>query len=81
MGSGFLISAPLLACVVGNYAMLSMSVLLLISYSIGSAIRFNIENFEPIQDKVGLSQKMAIFSRIILAIAYFISVTYYIQLL
>lgn len=81
MGSGFLVSAPLLAGVTGIYAALSMGCLLLLAYSIGSAVRFNIEHFEPIEDEKGIAQEIAFVSRLVLSGAYFISVTYYIQLL
>lgn len=81
MGSGFLVSAPLLAGVVGNLAIFCMAILLVLAYAIGSTIRFNIQYFEPIENNTGIAQKVAFISRIVLAGAYFISVTYYIQLL
>ncbi len=81
MGSGFLISAPLLANTVGNYAVFSMIALLLLAYAVGDAIRFNIRHFEPVEHKKGMVQNIAFISRIVLSAAYFISVTYYLQLL
>ncbi len=82
MGSGFLISAPLLAGAVGILAVACMAVLLLIAYAVGNAIRFNIRYFEPIErDGPGPAQDVAFLSRVVLAGAYFISVTYYLQLL
>ncbi|QEG22914.1 hypothetical protein [Mariniblastus fucicola] len=81
MGSGFLVSAPLLAGVVGNLAVICMAVLLVLAFAIGEAIRFNIKHFEPIENEQGLAQTIAFLSRIVLAAAYFISVTYYLQLL
>ncbi|TWT85967.1 hypothetical protein Pla123a_07750 [Posidoniimonas polymericola] len=82
MGSGFLVSAPLLAGVVGNLAILCMAGLLALAYAVGGAIRFNIRNFEPIEnDELGLVQGVAFLSRLVLSVAYFISVTYYLQLL
>jgi hypothetical protein len=82
MGSGFLISAPLLAGIVGNLAIGCMAVLLLLAYAIGNAIRFNIKYFEPIEnDGHGAAQDLAFLSRLVLAGAYFISVTYYLKLL
>ncbi len=82
MGSGFLVSAPLLAGVVGNRAVLCMAVLLALAYAVGGAIRFNIRHFEPIANAGhGAAQDVAFLSRIVLAGAYFISVTYYLQLL
>ncbi|WP_115718946.1 hypothetical protein [Gallaecimonas mangrovi] len=82
MGSGFLVSAPLLAITVGNLALWCMAVLLVLAYGVGWAIRFNIRYFEPIENAGhGPAQDIAFLSRIVLAGAYFISVTYYLQLL
>lgn len=81
MGSGFLVVAPLLAQSVGYFAVFCMGILLLLSYSVGSAIRFNIRHFEPIEHQKGPAQRVSFVSRIVLACAYFISVTYYLQLL
>ncbi|MBW1749211.1 MAG: hypothetical protein JRJ37_00625 [Deltaproteobacteria bacterium] len=82
MGSGFLVSAPLLAGIVGNLAVFAMAVLLALAYMVGGAIRFNIRYFEPIENKGhGPIQDTAFLSRIVLVCAYFISITYYLQLL
>lgn len=81
MGSGFLVSAPLLAGSVGNLAVICMAGLLLLAYGVGSAIRFNIRHFEPVEYDHGLAQNIAFISRVVLAGAYFISVSYYLQLL
>ena len=82
MGSGFLVSAPLLSGVVGNLAVFCMGILLFLAYLVGSAIRFNIRYFEPIEnDGKGLIQNIATLSRFVLAGAYFISISYYLQLL
>ena len=82
MGSGFLVSAPLLAGIVGSLAVFAMAVLLLLAYMVGGAIRFNIQYFEPIENKGhGIAQDTAFLSRIVLVCAYFISITYYLQLL
>ena len=82
MGSGFLVSAPLLAGIVGNLAVVCMAMLLVLAYAVGGAIRFNIRHFEPIEnDGHGAAQTIAFLSRNVLAGAYFISVTYYLQLL
>ncbi|WP_320044920.1 hypothetical protein [uncultured Desulfobacter sp.] len=82
MGSGFLISAPLLAGIVGNLAVVCMALLLVTAYLVGEAIRFNIRHFEPIENQGhGSAQRVAFFSRIVLTCAYFISITYYLQLL
>lgn len=81
MGSGFLISAPLLGGLVGSYALFCMAALLLVAFAVGAIVRFNIRHFEPIEHEKGASQNIAFVSRIVLAGAYFISVTYYLQLL
>ena len=81
MGSGFLVSAPLLASIVGKLAVICMAFLLIVAYSVGSAIRFNIRYFEPIERHSGMAQNIAFLSRIVLAGAYFISITYYLELL
>ena len=81
MGSGFLVSAPLLAGVVGNLAVVCMAILLVLAYLLGGVIRFNIRHFEPIENERGAAQDVAFLSRVVLVGAYFISVTYYLQLL
>jgi len=82
MGSGFLVCAPLLGGLVGNLALVCMAVLLALAYAVGSAIRFNIRHFEPVErDGHGPAQTISFLSRTVLAGAYFISVTYYLQLL
>ena len=81
MGSGFLVSAPLLAGVVGNLALLCMAALLLLAYAVGGAIRFNIRHLEPIERERGRAQTVAFLSRVVLVGAYFVSISYYLQLL
>jgi len=81
MGSGFLVVAPLLALTVGNFAIFCMVLLLLLAYAAGGAIRFNIRHFEPLENQRGPAQHLSFVARIVLAGAYFISVTYYLQLL
>jgi len=82
MGSGFLVSAPLLGESVGNLAVFAMAALLALAYAVGGAIRFNIRHFEPIENAgLGPAQALAFLSRVVLSGAFFISVTYYLQLL
>ena len=81
MGSGFLVSAPLLAGIVGNLALFCMAVLLVLAYLVGNVMRFNIRHFEPVENRQGTAQKIAFLSRVVLVGAYFISVSYYLQLL
>ena len=51
MGSGFLVSVPLLAGIVGNLAVVCMAILLVLAFAVGEAIRFNIQHFEPINSR------------------------------
>jgi hypothetical protein len=82
MGSGFLVSAPLLASIVGNLSVICMAILLVLAYMVGGAIRFNIRHFEPIENEgEGAAQAVAFMSRIVLVAAYFVTVTYYLELL
>lgn len=82
IGSGFLIAGPILAESAGQQAWLAMTALCAIAYVFGSAIRFNIRHVEPaLQSGPTLLtrslQRIGIFT---LAIAYFISVAYYLNL-
>ncbi len=82
MGSGFLVSAPLLGGAVGVYAAACMAGLLLLAYGVGEAVRFNIVHFEPVaRHGHGAAQSLALLSRFVLAGAYFVSISYYLQLL
>lgn len=82
IGSGFLISGPILADAAGRQAWIAMSALCAIAYVFGAAIRYNILTVEPV-----LKNKPSLFVRglervsdFALAIAYFISVAYYLNL-
>lgn len=47
IGSGFLVSAPLLVREVGGYALYAMLGLCAVAYWVGGAVRFNIAHGEP----------------------------------
>jgi hypothetical protein len=87
IGSGFLVSVPLLSSSVGNWAIAAMTVLVVYAYLVGGAIRFNIRHGEPMFD--GGSERPGVrfavlaeqMSHLALAGAYFISVAYYLSLL
>lgn len=87
IGSGFLVSVPLLAHEVGIWAILAMAGLIGASYLVGEAIRFNIAHVEPLLEDKGkaASHKLAVglerLSHFVLAFAYFVSVAYYLVLL
>lgn len=87
IGSGFLVSVPLLAAEAGNFAIFAMSALIGAAYLVGAAIRFNIRYAEPLlatHPKTGeqrLTHSLESLSHLVLAMAYFISVAYYLVLL
>jgi len=87
IGSGFLVSVPLLADEVGNWAIVAMSGLVAAAYAVGAAVRFNIRYAEPLLTEpaenveVRLTESLERLSHLVLAFAYFISVAYYLVLL
>ncbi len=83
IGSGFLVSLPLLVHDLGSYAVLGMTFLVVFSYLLGGVIRFNIIYGEPLFAE-GHKRPVSWLegtSHLALAFAYFISVTYYLTLL
>lgn len=84
IGSGFLIVAPLLAEVVGKLAPYAMAAIALIAIWIGAAIRFNIKYAEPLLGQSDCYPSVKIFeqlSRIVLFIAYVVSIAFYLRLM
>ena len=83
IGSGFLVSAPLLSREFGGYAAPAMVLLIALAMGVGWAIRYNIGVVEPQLGKEGDRRLRAIekVSDITLAFAYFVSVAYYLSLL
>lgn len=87
IGSGFLVSVPLLSNAVGNAAIFAMAALVLYAFWVGGAIRFNIRYGEQIFEAHAMrpSDRLVFateqMSQIALACAYFISVSYYLSLL
>ncbi len=83
IGSGFLVSAPLLALEFGGYAAIAMALLIGVAALIGWTIRYNIRVVEPqlAHSKDRLLHSIEQLSHIVLAFAYFISVAYYLSLL
>lgn len=94
IGSGFLVITPLLAFMVGIWAVFAMLALVLLAWFVGSAVRYNIarlNNHHPSaelesDDEPGRTEGRSILwmeraSRLWLAIAYVIAVTFYIELL
>ncbi|WP_082805297.1 hypothetical protein [Pseudomonas sp. BMS12] len=82
IGSGFLVAAPILAHTVGNWAWLAMLVLCALGYWFGSAIRFNIRHLEPLLGDSPARHVLALerAASLALALAYFVSVAYYLNL-
>lgn len=84
IGSGFLVSAPLLIFVTGKWAVLVMLVIIVLAYGLGESLRFNIRYVEPLLDKskdYPWVIRVEDLSRPILGLAYIISVAFYLKLL
>jgi len=84
IGSGFLICGPLLAKEFGSAALLAMAALLAIAYAAGWVIRFNITHVENHLANAPFNDPIAWTARItqgVLALAYAVSVAYYLKLL
>ena len=84
IGSGFLVSVPLLAHAVGHWALFAMAGLMLVSYAMGAVIRYNIRYSEPQLHEASTGSWLASAERIsllTLVFAYVISVAYYLTLL
>lgn len=84
IGSGFLVSVPLISGRVGLWAVPAIAILAAIAFCLGGAIRYNIRYGETLfQAKDGHEQLRSIemLSHLVLIGAYFISVAYYLVLL
>lgn len=83
IGSGFLVSVPLLASRLGIWSVVAICGLCLLAWFIGGAIRFNIAHAEPLCTVGGrdVLNRVERGSHLVLAAAYFVSVTYYLALL
>ena len=88
IGSRFLGIAPLLAQIAGGHALFAMLAIVGAAYLIGEVIRFNIQYAEPVlhQGDGPLAPPLALraaerFSNIALALAYVVSVAFYVRLL
>jgi len=83
-GSGFLVIVPILAGAVGPYSWLAMICVCGLAYAVGSVIRFNIRQTEPLLEAARAPQRAVFFERtsdLALVIAYAISVCLYIRIL
>jgi hypothetical protein len=84
IGSGFLICGPILAREFGRAAILAEAALLLIAYAAGAVIRFNIIHVENYLSQAKQNDTVVWAARGtqgVLALAYAISVAYYLKLL
>jgi hypothetical protein len=84
IGSGFLICGPFLAREFGSAALPAMAALLLLAYAAGAVVRFNIIHVEGHAASAAFHDPIAWFARAtqgVLAVAYAISVAYYLKLL
>lgn len=83
IGSGFLVSVPILRDLYGSGAVVAMAGLLTLAYGVGAAVRENIQHVEPLMENhhTGLSvASLERLSHLVLAFAYFVSVAYYLVL-
>ena len=83
-GSGFLIIVPILNGAVGQYSVLAMAVVCALAYGVGHAIRFNIQNVEPLLKNETATKTTTLIERssdLALVAAYVISVCLYINIL
>ncbi len=87
IGSGYLVSAPLLYFALGDYAVLGMLGIVLLAYLIGEAIRYNILYTEPLLfgrrkfKGYPILLELESFSNLVLSFAYMVSVAFYLRLL
>jgi hypothetical protein len=83
IGSGFLVVAPLLAVTVGSAALLAMFAIVALSLFIGNAIRYNIRGNgrDFVSNSVSGTVMLERLSGVAVALAYVVSVAFYIRLL
>ncbi len=83
IGSGFLVSVPILRDLSGSWATALMAGLLLMAYFVGAAVRHNILHVEPLLNDGHAGRPILSLERMshaALAFAYFVSVAYYLVL-
>ncbi|WP_156826496.1 hypothetical protein [Marinobacterium rhizophilum] len=83
IGSGFLVVVPLLAGIAGTLSLFAIVGIVLLSFWLGKAIRFNIlhDGRTPRVDSDPFAQPLERLSDLALAGAYVISITFYIRLM
>ncbi len=83
IGSGFLVSVPILRDMVGVWAIVAMVALLILAQLVGAAIRENIAHVEPLIEGQSAPLHIASVERlsdVALTFAYFVSVAFYLVL-
>ncbi len=88
IGSGFLVVAPLLGFTAGRFAVVAMAGILVLAQLAGSAVRYNIAEVEDISESKdshsgvdGTLKWMGRAAKLVLAAAYVIAVTFYLEIL
>lgn len=84
IGSGFLVSAPLLLLATGKWALIVMCMIVLVAYALGSSLRYNIVYIEPLLQQPSNNQwiyHIENLSKPALGLAYVITVAFYLKLL
>lgn len=84
IGSGFLVVTPLLVMILGKYALPAITGIVVLAYMLGYVMRFNIEHIEAnikSPDIKYLTRFLEHCSFVVISIAYFISIAFYIELL
>lgn len=83
IGSGFLVVAPLLREIAGSAAILVMMMILLVAWMLGSVVRYNIQYLEPVLENEPSSAltRLEELGDLALALAYVVSVAFYLSLL
>jgi len=88
IGSGFLVVAPLLGYTAGRWAFVAMFCIVALAYSVGGAVRYNIRYVEKISDadkteggEQALLKWAERAAKLVLALAYVIAITFYLELL
>jgi len=83
IGSGFLVSVPILRDLLGGWAIAGMAALLVVAYLIGAAVRENITHVEPLLADAHASRPTVSVERLsefVLTFAYVVSVAFYLVL-
>jgi len=83
IGSGFLVVVPLLAGIAGPLSILAIAAIVALSFWLGAAVRYNIvhDGREPAPGAGRIVPALERLSDIALAIAYVISITFYVRLM